>query len=146
MTRIVQLLTQKNHYLEKFYSVNEDELLNFQVGNFDNIEAFYQTRERILETVRYIDDQIAALQKEMPDLVEGETVHVEASVRQEAREHLAIRDEYVNRIVAQDLEILSCIERAKSEIIRELRDIRKNKKAFSGYKSGAQSHRLNEEA
>lgn len=146
MTRIIQLLTQKNHYLEKFYSLNEDELINFQIGNFDNIEYFYRTREKILETVRYIDDQISEAQNELPVSAGGEAMDVEPSTRQEVREHLAIKDEYVNRILAQDLEILSCIEKAKSEIIRELRDIRKNKKAFSGYKSGNQAHRLNEEA
>ena len=27
MTRIINLLNQKNHYLEKFYSINENELL-----------------------------------------------------------------------------------------------------------------------
>lgn len=146
MTRIIQLLTQKNHYLEKFYSLNEEELFNFQCGNFDNIENFYQTREKILETVRYIDGQLDEVQSEFPIAAESTIVNVEHSLRREMREHLAIKDEYVNRILGQDLEILSCIEKAKSEIIRELRDIRKNKKAFSGYKSRNQTHRLNEEA
>lgn len=147
MTRIVQLLTQKNHYLEKFYALNEEELANFQIGNFDSIDAFYQTREKILETIRYIDIQIVEVQQEFP--VEGSSstnFQVEPQVRKEVKEHLAIKDEYVNRILAQDLEILECIEQAKSEIIRELMDLKKNRRALSGYKSKSFTHRLNEEA
>lgn len=146
MTRIIQLLTQKNHYLEQFYSLNEEELMNFQVGNFDRIDYFYQTREKILETIRYIDGQMVKAQEEFPLEAGGNTFQVEPEIRREVREHLAIKDEYVNRILAQDLEILACIERAKSEIIRELREIRKNKQAISGYKSKSFTHRLNEEA
>ena len=52
MLRIINLLNQKNHFLEKFYSINETELLNFSKGNFDNLEDFYQSRERILSIVR----------------------------------------------------------------------------------------------
>ena len=58
MLRIIDLINHKNHFLEKFYSLNETELLNFIKGNFDNLEKFYETREKILENIRYIDNQI----------------------------------------------------------------------------------------
>ena len=57
MTRIITLMNEKNHYLEKFYSWNEKELKNFLVGSFDNIEVFYNSREKILEIIKYIDAQ-----------------------------------------------------------------------------------------
>ena len=56
--RLITLVYEKNHYLEKFYSLNERELVNFLAGNFENLEGFYQSREQILEMIRYVDMQI----------------------------------------------------------------------------------------
>ena len=137
MPRIISLLNQKNHYLEKFYSVNETEILNFAKGEFSNLENFYQTREKILETIAYIDSQIEA-ESASPDITSAE--------RREISTALAIKEEYVSRILAQDLEILSCIESAKSSIIRELQDIRKTAKAVGSYRSRTFNNRLDEEA
>ena len=137
MPRIVSLLNHKNHYLEKFYSVNETEILNFAKGEFSNLENFYQTREKILETIAYIDSQIEA---------ESASPELTSSDRREISTALAIKEEYVSRILAQDLEILSCIESAKSSIIRELQDIRKTAKAVGSYRSRTFNNRLDEEA
>lgn len=140
MTRIVTLLNEKNHYLEKFYSLNESELKNFLSGNFDGIEAFYETREKILEIIKYIDGQLEEAQnKSAPEAATVET-------RRQIREALTIKDEYVGRIIEQDLQVLSCIESAKNEIIRELQDLKKGKKALSGYKAPTFSKRIDEEA
>jgi len=138
MLRIITLLNQKNHYLEKFYSLNESELIRFSGRNFDGLEEFYQTREKILEMIKYLDAEID--QAPSPETIPDE------DFKQELREALAIKDEYVNRILSQDLEILSCIETAKSDIIRELQDIRRARKAVGGYKSGVKSHTLDEKA
>ncbi|GIL16780.1 MAG: hypothetical protein BroJett040_05310 [Oligoflexia bacterium] len=138
MLRIINLLNQKNHYLEKFYTLNETELLNFSKANFDNLENFYQTREKLLEIIRYLDSEIDACQSEA-------AVAVTAELRRDMKEALAIKDEYVNRILAQDLEVLSCIEVEKSNIIKELQEIRNNKKAISSYKSPTFTKRLDEE-
>lgn len=139
MLRIVELLQEKNHYLEKFYTQNETEIMNFALANFDGLEDFYRTRENILEMINYIDVQI-----DKCDL--GPNLQISLEDRDCVREALAEKEGYVTRILAQDLEILSCIERAKSAIIRELQDVRKAKKAVSGYKSGPNLPRLNEEA
>jgi hypothetical protein len=135
--RIVSLLNHKNHYLEKFYSVNETEILNFAKGEFTNLDSFYQTREKILETIAYIDSQIEA------ETAEPQTSNAD---KREISTALAIKEEYVSRILAQDLEILSCIEAAKSSIIRELQDIRKTAKAVGSYRSRTFNNRLDEEA
>ena len=137
MQRIVSFLNHKNHYLEKFYSVNETEILNFAKGEFSNLENFYQTREKILETIAYIDSQIES---------ESASHEITSADRREISTALAIKEEYVSRILAQDLEILSCIESAKSSIIRELQDIRKTAKAVGSYRSRTFNNRLDEEA
>lgn len=136
MTRIVSLLNEKNHYLEKFYSLNETELTNFAQGQFDNLEHFYQTRERILDVIKYIDSEIEKVepQNPMPDFE-----------RSAIKESMNIKDEYVTRIIEQDIQVLSCIENAKNSIIRELQDLRRNRKAVGSYKSKTFQNRLDEE-
>ena len=141
MKRIATLLNEKNHYLEKFYSLNETELENFVRGQFENLDYFYKTREKILEVVRYLDSQIVAVRVES----DSEVANCAADVKQAIKEALYIKDQYVEKIIEQDLKVLSCIESAKSEIIRELQDIRKNKKAVNGYKSPTFKQRLDEE-
>ncbi len=139
MLRIISLLNQKNHYLEKFYSLNETELLNFAAGDFGRLEDFYQTREKILEMIKYLDQEL--------DRTQGESLPPATNDhKRDIREALAIKEEYVNRILSQDLEILSCIESAKSNIIRELQDIRRTKRAVNGYKSKMRDQQLDEEA
>ena len=140
MNRIITLLNEKNHYLEKFYALNEGELTNFAQGIFDNIEHFYQTRERILEVLKYIDDQVDRAQAEV-----GDMAMVQESERNMVREAMAIKDEYVTRIIEQDLQVLSCIETAKNSIIRELQEVRHTKKAMGGYKSKTFNQRVDEE-
>ncbi len=47
--------------LESFYRLNEDEMLNFSEGNFENLENFYKSRETILNMVQSMDRQIEDL-------------------------------------------------------------------------------------
>ncbi len=139
MTRIVTLLNEKNHYLEKFYSLNEVELANFAQGQFDNLEHFYQTRERILEVLKYVDAQIEKAHDELQDQ------SVADQDRRDVKQALAIKDEYVARIIEQDIQVLACIEMAKNSIIKELQQVRHGKKAVGGYKSSTFQNRLDEE-
>ncbi|WP_347356222.1 hypothetical protein [Bdellovibrio sp.] len=140
MTRIITLLNEKNHYLEKFYSLNEVELANFAQGQFDNLEYFYQTRDRILDVLKYVDAQIEKAHDEM-----GMEAVIPEGQRREAKEALAIKDEYVARIIEQDIQVLACIEMAKNSIIRELQEVRRSRKAVGGYKTKTFNQRLDEE-
>lgn len=140
MIQIVDLLNEKNHYLEKFYSLNENELGQFLRGNFDNLEKFYDTREKIIEIIRYIDAKIDKINLSLKNIAP------EDKIRAMVQEALHIKDQYVAKIMEQDLQILSCIDSAKSEIIKELQVLKKNKKAVGGYKTKNFNNRLNEEA
>ena len=57
---------------------------------------------------------------------------------------LDTKNELVTRILSQDLQILSFIEDAKSEIIKELTVLQTSKKALRSYKSGRDKRRVNE--
>lgn len=138
MDRIITLLNEKNHYLEKFYALNETELVNFAGGDFENLEHFYNTRERILDTIKYLDAQVEKAQENMLE-------EVALDRRTQVHEALKIKDEYVSRIIEQDIQVLSCIEMMKNSIIKELQDVRKGRKAVGGYKAKSFDQRLNEE-
>lgn len=140
MTRIITLLNEKNHYLEKFYSLNEGELVNFAQGQFDNLEHFYQTREKILAVLKYVDSELDKAQAAMD--VNGN--HSEDG-RQQIKESLRIKDEYVARIIEQDIQVLACIEAAKNSIIKELQETRRARKAVGGYKVNTFQQRVDEE-
>lgn len=131
MERVISLLREKNHYLEKFFTVNEHELINFAEGDFENVEAFYQVRDKILDLIKCIDD-----------LLEEENTRtaiepIRASDRGEIESLLKSKDEWVKLILEQDLEIISYIEKEKSNIIRELSETKQTRRAVGAYAQGA---------
>ena len=140
MDAIVKLLKDKNYHLEKFYTLNEQELINFVDGNFDNLEVFYQSREVILDLIRCIDRMIESASEE------SQVVNVSAEMKKEILNYMDAKNDLVSRILAQDLQILSVIESEKSNIIKELRQVQSAKKAVGSYKSGDASNKLDEEA
>jgi HPt (histidine-containing phosphotransfer) domain-containing protein len=139
MERVIVLLREKNQYLEKFYWVNEQELINFGVGNFESVEDFYQVRETILELIASVEA-----------LVEEENKRVETSVvngahRSEVQMILSSKDELVKAILAQDLQILTYIEKEKSNIIRELKSNAQAKKAVGAYANSERMKQLEQD-
>ncbi|MGE0632058.1 MAG: hypothetical protein AB7O96_06600 [Pseudobdellovibrionaceae bacterium] len=140
MQRVITLLNEKNHYLEKFYALNESELVFMKSRNFDNLDSFYETRERILEMLRYLDSELGLSQQE------SEPADLSPIDKKIIVEALRVKTEYVNRILAQDLEVLSCIEAEKNFIIRELQEVKKVKTAVSKYKMPMFDSKLDEEA
>ena len=141
MHTIIELLNEKNFCLEKFIRTNESELANFNAGNFDNLEDFYATREGLLEIIKRIDFLIDEKNQDPVDIV-----NVSTEFKQNFLDAQRSKNELVGKILTQDLEILSALENAKSEIIRELSSVRSNKKAIGSYKSGLSTARLDEEA
>lgn len=138
MKRLLSLLEERNHYLEKFYSLNEKQLIELETSNYENIEKFYQNREGILEVITYIDKEIEKFNGEEPFALST----IEKS---KIRESLSVKKEFIKRILDQDFKILALIENAKNEIIKELSEVKSGRKAISGYKSKMQNYRLDEE-
>lgn len=140
MERIIELYEQRNHYLEKFYSINENEIQRMTTGNFDNVNNFYQSRDGILNIINYIDTQLGSEQ-------EKALTHLcDDGARQQLKEQLDIKNEYVLRILDQDLAIISLIEKEKANVLKDLQEVRRNRKAVSGYKTYVPNVQLNEEA
>ena len=128
MDRVISLLSEKNDYLEKFFAVNEHELINFGAGDFENVEIFYQTRDKILDLVRCIDG-----------LLDEENGRMHMNVTEVHRAKVAklfsVKDELVGSILAQDLQMLEYIEKEKSQIIRDLKTTQNARRAVGAYAS-----------
>lgn len=133
MIRLIQFLSEKNHFLEKFYALNEKQISLLESGQFDEIEKFYNQREDLLKILKYIDAEIYrahAAHKESNSTYSDEE-------KAEIRISLRTKETYVKKILEQDLIVLSLIDEAKSRIIKELHEVQKARKALAGYKSPA---------
>ncbi|MBC7741087.1 MAG: hypothetical protein H7061_02740 [Bdellovibrionaceae bacterium] len=133
MIRLIQFLNEKNHFLEKFYSLNEYQMSRLESGLFDDIEKFYNQREDLLKIIKYVDAEIHQSHMVHKDI----TGAFDENQKMQIREALRCKEMYVQKILEQDLSILSLIDEAKSQIIKELQDIKHTKKALAGYKSPA---------
>ncbi|MCB0341319.1 MAG: hypothetical protein H6626_09505 [Pseudobdellovibrionaceae bacterium] len=140
MEQIIDLLEEKNRFLEKFYRLNESEILKFADGNFDGLELFYGERESILEIIGKLDGRI-----EESSSAPVDPKFVSNVAKKQILSNIDYKNEVVSRILEQDLQILSFIEQAKSNIIRELSQVRAAKKAIGSYKSGEVNRHLDEE-
>lgn len=130
MNFLVELLDEKNEYLNKFYDLNEKEIINIDDNNFDNLENFYTTRECLLQMIGIIDKRIDGLQS---NVVSPESLSEAEKLR--IKNCLDKKNKIVQAILNQDLMILSKIESEKSNIIKDLKQSKISKKAIGSYKS-----------
>lgn len=129
--KTVQLLNEKNHFLEKFYSLNEKQLVQLSASKFENVEYFYNQREDILKIIKYIDAELARAHDDEVAM----NLAISGQDQLAVKECLRVKDIFVNRIVEQDVQIISLIEKLKNNIITELKTVRGARRAMTGYKS-----------
>jgi hypothetical protein len=139
MDEIVRLLTEKNECLGKFYELNASELKAIATGNFENLERFYAAREGLLGIIEKVDEIV---EKKASEIEPGTSL---ANQRMEMESALSLKNDWVTKILNQDLEILSAIDSAKSNLIKEITEVQSTKKAMGAYKSGKKVQRLDEE-
>jgi hypothetical protein len=140
MQRIVELLNEKNQHLQAFHQLNSEEMSKFEGGNFETLEKFYNSREALLEMIRAIDSMVDEAQSAIDPLMP-----IETDFKRHVLKALDEKNDLVTQILVQDLQILSAIETAKSNIIRELSQVRSNRKAVGAYKSNEPVNQLDEE-
>lgn len=140
MDKIIVLLKERNRHLAKFSALNSAELGKMTSGSFDTIDGFYSAREGLLEIVKQIEIMI---EKRLTVL--GDFSNASGSIKKLVSGLLKERDELVNQILNQDLEILGLIDQAKNTIIQELQSLKRNRKVIGSYKSGVKAPILDEE-
>ncbi len=127
----LSLIKEKNHFLDKFFELTLEKAPAFKDGDFQELEYFYKNRENILIIVEELDQRINEA---------GAGQHFSEETEKAIQIEIAHRDYVVKKILHSDIEILSCLDQEKSNILKELQGLKKNRKAFSGYK--LKSHRL----
>jgi len=133
MTKTIGYLEEKNMYLEKFMGINREWLDRLSKGDFTNLEDFRENRESILNIVKHLDSVIEAHSRKM------DGVDVPDPVKHKLNALLDRKDSLVKVILSQDLEIMELVEKAKSQIILELKQVQKTRKTIGSYKSGSKS-------
>ena len=114
MNRVIQLMGEKNHFLEKFMNLNEKQITRLEEGHFDQIEYFYNQREDLIKIIKYID---AETHKAQGLQIDGDLEMMDAD-RKVIKENLKTKDIYTAKIIDQDMQVLALIDRAKSRIIK----------------------------
>jgi hypothetical protein len=133
MEQIINLLKEKNHYLRKFFTLNKAEILRLSDGDFTRLDYFYQSRENILDMITHIEERMDAGVGKSTD-----PISISDEERRRIRTELSFKDDVVGQILDQDLQILQYIEHAKTEIIKELQEVKKSKQVIGAYHSGPQ--------
>lgn len=137
---MLHLLNEKNHYLKKFTELNQEALAEFVVGHFENMESFYHQRESLMEIIRYVDKKLF----EASQMTSQSCLN--ADELQQMKKYMKFKDGFVELILQQDLQILACIDAAKSAVIRELQEINRSKGYLRKYKSNELNKNFIDEA
>jgi hypothetical protein len=135
--RIIQLLEQKNHYLEKFYALNDLQIRLLNDAEIDTLDEFYDRREKIIEILGYIDNQTKEAYSNLNPLDAQQNAET-------IQKLLFIKDEYVHRILDQEMQILAKIDDLKSSILAEIIELKSTRKALKSYHSQSTSRKLSE--
>ncbi len=131
MNRIIQLFKERNHYLDKFIDLNACELQRFNSGNFEDVEVFYETRDRLLNLLKCLEDLIE-LEYET---IKNKAIEVNGALKQDIRYLLGQKEEKIQLIVEQDIELISLVDQEKTKIYHTMKTIKKGRKVISAYKS-----------
>lgn len=141
MVQLIELLDKRNHFLQKFQLINEGELLNFERGDFKNLDAFYKCRDRILNILGHIDQMIDDRTHALTNFQ-----NVLPRQRHQVVFHIDKKEALVKEILEQDLKLISLIETEKSHMIKELNGVKRHGKILRKYKSGRPSTTFDEKA
>ena len=125
MEKVIDLLEEKNNCLVRFKDMNEQEIHNFNEGNFDNLETFYNSRETLLEIIGKLDQKMTEEQH-----ANEQALHVTKESKERLKIALEMKNSLVQDIIELDLLIISIIEQAKSAIIKDLSQVKAVQKVF----------------
>lgn len=120
------LLKEKNFYLEKFFEESEKERRSFKARKFENLSNLYKKRESILNNIADIDKKITE--------VNLRKVEMDDPTKKELGQLLETKKKIVNKILDQDLQIISCVEKEKSSIINKVASLREGKMLINKYR------------
>ncbi len=129
MSTVLELLKEKNFYLERFLEESRKERGRFKARHFENLDILYNKREQILLNIQSIDQRIS----EMCGAEEEEPLN--PPKKDEMEQMLSKIKDNVRDIMEEDLQIISFIENEKTKIIKEIGQTKEGRKVLNGYKA-----------
>ena len=129
MSKVLELLKEKNFYLERFLEESRKERTRFKARKFENLDTLYNKREQILLNIQSIDRRITEICDD-----EGSEV-LNPPKKNEISGLLSKIKNNVRYIMEEDLQIISFIENEKTKIIKEISNTKEGRKVLNGYKA-----------
>lgn len=136
MQDVIEYLEMKNHYYEKFYSVTTKLLDAASQNQWKDLNFFVDSRERILSILRSFDVKIEQAMSKYRD--NDRTLE---AYRLKVKSLFQKRSEWAQRIVNQDLKLISAIDDFKTETIRELKTTLSTQQHLDSFNSNTPSPR-----
>lgn len=125
---IIQLLEQKNNLLRLFLEMSEAERKSFKARNFENLESLYDNREELLSCVQSIDKRLDI------HSANENAESVSAENKKVIQRLLDQKQALVNKILEQDLMILSSVETEKSSLIKKITSVSSGRRLVKAYR------------
>lgn len=125
---LVKLLEAKNNLLSRYLRVSGDYEKELAAEKYERIELFTLTRDRILQKIDLIDQQINFLAEnnggqEIPSLL-----------KEAARSLVSDKEGMTNQILQQDMRLITLVEDLKSKVIREINASNQDRQSIRSYK------------
>ncbi len=133
MELLIELLERKNLCFRNFHKVCSDFLDEISKGNADGLDAFQKTRQGLLHVLETVDGELSQHLRTLED--RGALDHPSSKLRTQVNFYVRERESVVQSILDLDLQILSHIDKLKSETIQKLQSLQSGKKTISAYRS-----------
>lgn len=129
MSKVLELLKEKNFYLERFLEESRKERSRFKARKFENLDHLYNKREQIILNIQSIDRRISEM------CADDGTEILNPPKKDEISMMLRNIKSNVRYIMEEDLQIISYIENEKTKIIKEITKTKEGRKVLNGYKA-----------
>jgi hypothetical protein len=127
---VLALLRSKNRCLERFLEVTIHFWAEAQDGKLENLAFFENQRESTLKAIDLFDRKLAQSIEALPA-----KARPNESLTKDIRAELDLKEALVHQILSIDLKIISKIEEARGQILKDLTQTRKGKESLSKFKS-----------
>ena len=125
---IIQLLEQKNDLLRLFLEMSETERKSFKSKNYENLGSLYENREELLSCVQSVDKRLELhSSQEDANSISDEN-------KKAIKRLLDQKQVLVNKILEQDLLILSSVENEKSNLIKKISSVSSGRRLMKAYR------------
>ncbi len=132
MEEVLHYLEMKNHFYEKFYTITKKLLDQVARNDWNDLEFFVDSRERILNIIRSFDAKISCVVEN-----EGGKLQPQKEDRALMNQMMKARKYLADKILELDLQVIAAIDEYKNETIRELKKTVETQQQMNAFEKNA---------